>query len=218
MNKNKVLSEAFTWLFYGLILCFGVSFLATFNNSILKLVYFSFGGMSYFIWLIAEIVVALVLTVRIRKLKPTTAKILYLAYALLTGISLTGIFIVYTTSSLTYVFLATAVIFGIFALIGKNSKIDLSKWWIYLFIALLAIIILEIINIFLLNNTLNILICIASIIVFSIYIAYDISRALDENYLSECENKGVFIAFQLFIDIINVFLDLLRLLGKARDN
>ena len=94
----------------------------------------------------------------------------------------------------------------------------MSKWWVYLGVGLLAIIVMEIINIFLMNNTLNIVLCIVSILVFCAYIAYDVQRAMDETFLSDCENKGVYIAFQLFLDIINVFLDLLRLFGKARDN
>ncbi len=218
MEKNKVLTNAFTWLFIGLLTCFGVSFLSTFSETILMLVYGSFGGYGYLVWCIAEIVIAIILTARIRHLKPITAKILYLLYAVITGLSLTGIFIVYTASSLAFVFLATAIIFGVFAIIGKTTNIDLSKWYIYLFMALLAIIILEVINIFLLNETLNIVLCIISVVVFCAYIAYDVQRATDENFLAECDNKGIYIAFQLFLDIINVFLDLLRLFGKAKDN
>jgi len=218
MEKNKVLTNAFTWLFIGLLTCFGVSFISTFSEPLLMLVYGSFGGYGYLIWCVAEIIIAIILTARIRSLKPITAKILYILYAIITGLSLTGLFIVYTASSLAFVFLATAIIFGVFAIIGKTTNIDLSKWYIYLFMALLAIIILEIINIFLLNETLNIVLCIVSIVIFCAYIAYDVQRATDENFLAECDNKGIYIAFQLFLDIINLFLDLLRLFGKARDN
>ena len=218
MEKNKVLTNAFTWLFIGLLTWFGVSFISTFSEPLLMLVYGSFGGYGYLIWCVAEIIIAIILTARIRSLKPITAKILYILYAIITGLSLTGLFIVYTASSLAFVFLATAIIFGVFAIIGKTTNIDLSKWYIYLFMALLAIIILEIINIFLLNETLNIVLCIVSIVIFCAYIAYDVQRATDENFLAECDNKGIYIAFQLFLDIINLFLDLLRLFGKARDN
>ena len=125
MEKNKVLTNAFTWLFIGLLVCFGTSFLGTLNESLFLLIYGSFNGYSYWLWFLAEIIIAIVLTVRIRKMAPTTAKILYLLYTALTGISLTGIFYVYTASSLAIVFLATALTFGIFAFIGKTTKIDL---------------------------------------------------------------------------------------------
>jgi FtsH-binding integral membrane protein len=140
-----------------------------------------------------------------------------LVYTALTGLSLTGIFVVYTASSLAFVFLSAAIIFGIFAIIGKTTDIDLSKWSTYVLVALIAIIILELINIFLLNNTLNIVLSIVSILVFSFFIAYDIQKALDKAFLSNCENKGIYCAFQLFLDFINIFIDLLRLFGKSRD-
>ena len=131
MNRNETLVSAFTWLFIGLLVCFGISFITSVSDSMIQLVYGSFGGWGYMLFLIAEIAVAIYLSVRIYKMKPLTAKIFYLLYAALTGISLTGIFAVYTSSSITYVFLATALIFGIFAVIGKTTDIDLSKWSVY---------------------------------------------------------------------------------------
>lgn len=217
MEKNKILSDAFMWLFIGLLTCFGISYVTTLDMNVFASIYGAFGGYSYLIFAILEIVLAIVLSVRITKMKPTTAKLLYIAYCILTGLSLTGIFVVYTASSLTFVFLATAIIFGIFAFIGKTTKVDLSKWYIFLFVALIAIIILEIINIFLMNNTLNMILCIISILVFSAYTAYDVQSALNKSYLANCENKGIYCAFQLFLDFINLFMDLLRLFGKSKD-
>lgn len=217
MEKNKILGNAFMWLFIGLLVCFGVSYLSTLNEEIPYLIYGSLGGYGYFIFFIVEIVVALFLTFKITTLKPIIAKILYLVYAALTGLSLTGMLFYFTASSIAFVFLATALLFGIFAVIGYTTKIDLSKWYTYLFMALLAIIILEIINMFLLNNTLNIILCMVSVLVFCAYIAYDIKKATDTIFLGECENKGIYIAFELFLDFINIFIDLLRLFGKSRD-
>lgn len=217
MEKKNVLVSAFTWLFIGLLVCFGVSWITTFNEDLQRTIFGAFNGYGYLIYLVLEIVVAFILILRIYKLNPLTAKLLYLVYTALTGLSLTGIFVVYTASSLTFVFLSAAIIFGIFAIIGKTTDIDLSKWSTYVLVALIAIIILELINIFLLNNTLNIVLSIVSILVFSFFIAYDIQKALDKAFLSNCENKGIYCAFQLFLDFINIFIDLLRLFGKSRD-
>ncbi len=217
MKNNEVLSNAFKWLFIGLLICFGISYVSTLNEDIFLLTYGSFGGNAFLVYAIAEIVLAIILSVRITKMKPLTAKILYIGYSLLTGLSLSGIFLIYTASSLTFVFLVTAIIFGAFSIIGKTTDIDLSKWYIYLFVALLAIIILEIVNIFLLNNTLNIILGIVTILVFCAYTAYDVQLAMNNEFLAECENKGIYIAFQLFLDFINLFLKLLRLFGKSRD-
>lgn len=217
MDNKKILSSAFGWLFIGLLICFGISWITSYNEDLTLAVFGAFGGYGYWIYLILELVVAIALIARISKMKPLTAKILYLLYTALTGLSLTGLFVVYTTSSIAFVFLAASIIFGVFAIIGKTTNIDLSKWSTYVLFALIGIIILEIINIFLLNNTLNIVLCIVSILVFSFFVAFDIQKALDKSYLAECENKGIYCAFQLFLDFINIFLDLLRLFGKSRD-
>ena len=217
MKKNEVLSNAFMWLFIGLLVCFVVSYISTYSIEIINLLYGSFNGYGYWIFAIIEIIVALIFVALIRKLSPIAAKIMYLLYAALTGLSLTGIFIVYTSTSLTFVFLATAIIFGIFAIIGKTTNIDLSKWYVYLFVGLLAIIILDIINIFLLNKTLNLFTCIIAIVIFCAYIAYDIQKALDPYFLADTNNKGIYIAFNLFLDFINIFISLLSLFGRSRD-
>lgn len=217
MFNNKVLSEAFTWLFVGLLVCFSVSYFSTLDYNIFINIYSGFTGINYIIFVIAELAIAFALSLFIRKLNPVVAKVLYIIYCALTGLSLTGIFVVYTSSSLTFVFLITAILFGIFALIGRYTKIDLSKVGIYLFIALIAIIILEIVNIFLMNNTLNMVLCIITILVFCGYVAYDINIGMRSAFLDDTDNKGIYIAFQLFLDFINIFIELLRLFGRSRD-
>lgn len=216
-ENNKIITNTFGWLFIGLIVCFGVSFFTTLNDDIVYTVYGALDGYGYIIYLIAELGIALALSLFIRKLNPIVAKVLYVAYTALTGLSLSGIFIVYTHASIAFVFLATAIIFGVFAIIGKTTKVDLTKFGIYLLVALIAIIILEIINIFLANSTLNMTLCIISILVFSGYVAYDIKLALNKAFLAESENKAIYCAFQLFIDFINIFIKLLRLFGQSKD-
>ena len=215
--KNNIVTNTFGWLFIGLLVCFGTAYVSTFNETIATSVFTLFGDATIVIYAIAEIVIAIILTFTILKLNPLIAKILYILYTALTGLSLNSIFIVYTSSSITYVFLATAIIFGIFAFIGKTTKIDLSKWSTFLFVALLSIIILELINIFLANNTLNMLLCIITILVFSAYVAYDIQKVVDPIFLSEVDNKAIFCAFELFLDFINIFIHLLSLFGKSDD-
>lgn len=217
MKKRETLTSAFSWLFIGLLVCFGISWITTYNEPLALSIFGAFNGKAYIVYFILELVIAFILILRIYKLKPLTAKILYLLYTALTGLSLSGIFLVYTATSLSFVFLSAAAIFGAFAIVGKTTNIDLSRWYIYAVFALLAILILEIINIFLLNNTLNILLCIIGILIFTFFTAYDIQKALDKSYMANCENKGIYCAFQLFLDFINIFIDLLRLFGKTRD-
>jgi len=211
MEKNNTLTNAFLWLFIGLLICFGVS-LGCMNY--VDKIYTAGSGI---VFIILELGIALALGLFIRKIPPMLAKILYLIYTAITGMSLTGIFYIYTTASITYVFLATAVIFGAFAVLGKVTKIDLSRWWIYLLVGLFGILVLEIVNIFLANHTLHMGICILSVLIFSAYVAYDVNRLVHSTYLDDTENKGIFFAFQLFLDFINLFIRLLQLFGKSKD-
>lgn len=219
MDNKNILTSTFGWLFVGLLVCFGVSFFTTYNLDILNVAFLWAGSSTVFIYVILELVVVVALSFFIKKLPPIVAKILYLLYTALTGLSLTGVVLVYTAKSIAFVFLATAIIFGVFALVGKYSKLDLSKWSTYLFIALLGILILEIINIFVLNETLDMITSIVGIVVFAGYVAYDIKKVivLADSAVSDESNIGIYCAFQLFLDIINIFLDLIRLFGRRND-
>ena len=147
----------------------------------------------------------------------TTAIVCYGLYSLITGLTLSGIFIIYKLSSIIYIFLISAVLFLIFAIIGKTTKLDLSKFGTLLFMVLLGIIILSIVNIFLGLEGLDFIIAIVSIIVFLGYIAYDMQKVRDLVVVVGEDKAAIFGAFQLYLDFINVFIDLLRLFGKSND-
>jgi len=213
--KNEFLSKVFMNLFTGLLVTFLTGYVISTNIN--ATIFFCTGAMPW-ILSIAEIIIAIVLPIRIHKLSNTTAKILYLLYAALTGLAFTAIFIYYQISSIIWIFLVTSLLFGIFALIGKTTKIDLSKFGIYLFMGLIAILILSIINIFVYNNTLDMITCSLGIIIFLFYVAYDMQKISRLNYynLSE-DNMATIGAFTLYLDFINIFIKLLRLFGKNKD-
>lgn len=212
---KNIFYKVFAWLFVGLLVTFASGYLVSTNLNLLTAI---FAGSGYWIIFILEIVIAIVLGARINKMAPTTAKILYVLYAGLTGLTFSSIFIIYDMISVMLVFLISSILFGIFALIGKTTKMDLSKIGTYLIMGLLAIIILEIVNIFVMNQTLDMATCIISIIIFFGYIAFDMQRLarLDAaGYGSD--NIAIYSAFQLYLDFINLFVKLLRLFGKERD-
>lgn len=215
--KRKILTNTFGWLFIGLLVCFSVSYISTLNEQIFMLLFGGLGGYMYLIYVIAELLLVIFLSARINKMSPLVAKISYILYSMLTGLSLSGIFIVYTKASLSIVFLLSAFIFGIFTIIGKTTKMDLTKWSTFLFVTIITIIIFEIVNIFLLSSTLNTLLSIAGVVVFAAYTAYDIKWALEKSSVIKKENRGLYCAFQLLIDFINIFIDLLRLFGRNKD-
>ncbi len=212
--KNKIYSKMFMWLFVGLLLTFVTGIYTATNNSALNVI---FGKGAYIFLVITELIVAIILSARITKIKPTTAKFLYLLYSFLTGLTFSSLFIVYKLTSILLVFGVSSILFLIFALIGRYSKLDLSKIGTYLLMMLFGIIICSIINVFIGNTVFDVLICIVSIIVFLGYIAYDVQKIERLEGILEEENLAIIGAFELYLDFINIFIDLLRLFGDSRD-
>ena len=93
-------------------------------------------------------------------------------------------------------------------------NINLRKLGIYLIILLLGTILLSFINLFIMNQTLNIVTCIIALAIFVAYIAYDIRKL---EYYEDTENMAIIGAFDLYLDFINIFIRLLELFGKNRD-
>lgn len=212
--KNNIYPKVFLWMFIGLLVTFLTGVYTSTNTDALEVI---FNKGLYWIFALAEIGLAIFLSARIHKMSATTARITYLLYTFLTGLTFSSIFIVYKLESIMLVFLVTSILFLIFALIGYLTKIDLTKIGTILMMMLLGIIICMIINMFLGNETFDIIISCVSVIIFLGFIAYDIQKIKKmENYLPE-DNLAVIGAFEIYLDFINVFLDLLRLFGNADD-
>ena len=212
---KKGFSKMFLWLFIGLLITFGIGYvLSLYPVTMTKLL----GGYKYAIICIAEIGVAIFFGVRLQKMSRTTAIICYVLYSILTGLTFGAIFTVYKISSILSVFLATSVVFLIFAIIGAKVKTDLSKLGMWLMMALIGTIVVSIINIFIGSNVLYTVVSIVAILIFLAYIVYDMNKA--EALMEEVgEEKGaIFGAFQLYLDFINIFIRLLQLFGDLKDN
>ena len=214
LESNKLFSKVFFWMFIGLAITFGIGYYVSVNANMLYNVFNKY----YWLLVIAELVVVIVLSARIRKMKPMTAKIMFCLYSFITGLTFSSIFVVYQITSIVYVFGITALIFLIFAAIGYFTKIDLTKLGIYLFMALFGIIICSVINMFVGSESFNLGLTIACLIIFIIYIAYDIQIIKRNLYMIEEEdNLAIYGALQLYLDFINIFLRLLQLFGRSRD-
>lgn len=214
IQDNKIFSKIFFWMFIGLAITFGIGYYVSLNSNMLYNVFSKY----YIFLIIAEIVVVIWLSARIRKMSPTTAKILFCLYSFLTGLTFSSIFVLYQMTSIISIFGITAVIFLIFALIGYFTKIDLTKLGVYLFMGLLGVIICSIINMFVKSGTFDLTITVIALIIFIAYIAYDIQIIKRNLYtFEEQDNLAIFGALQLYLDFINIFLRLLQLFGRSRD-
>ncbi len=214
MDLTKVLPKVFLWMFLGLAITFGIAYYVSTNDN---MVYNLFAGKKYLIFWIIELVIVLVLSLKIRSLNPITAKIMFIAYSGITGLTLSSVFILYEIMSIVYVFAITAGLFLIFGLIGYFAKIDLTRIGTYLLMALLGIIIAGIINMFVGSETFDLGLCIVGIVLFLVYIVYDVQLLKRNMYgIDNEDNLAIYSALQLYLDFINIFLRLLRLLGKRK--
>ena len=210
---NQVLRKTFLWMFLGLMVTFFTAYVVATNESMLYAVF----GKFYFVLVIIEIVLVLVLAVRITKMSPTVARILFILYSFVTGLTFSSIFIVYEMKSVIFVFLITALLFGILAFMGYVTNADLTKLGTYLMMGLVAILISYVINIFAHNDTFEIIICSISALVFLGFTAYDVKKIEALSNTIDEDNLAIYGALQLYLDFINIFIDLLRLFGNSRD-
>lgn len=215
MGDNKLLSKSFLWMCIGLLVTFVTGFGISMNERMLENI---FGGSGFWILIILEFVLVIVLSARVMKMNPTTAKICFILYSFVSGLTFSSIFVVYELTSIMMIFLVSAIIFGIMAFIGYTTKVDLSRVGFYLLMALLGVILVSIINIFLGNGTLEIIICIICLLLFIGITAYDVQkiRALESTGLPE-DNLAIYGALELYLDFINIFLQILELFAKNKD-
>lgn len=179
-------------------------------------------GPGYFGCIIAELVLVLVLSAAVHKLSPFAAVLMFVGYAALNGLTLSVVFIAYELASVTKVFFITAGMFGGLAVWGSVTKGDLSGIGSLCGMALWGIIIAAVVNIFMGSETLDFVISFVGILVFTGLTMYDAQkirmlaaseRSLDRDTLWRI---GIIGALEIYLDFINLFLSILRLLGKRR--
>jgi FtsH-binding integral membrane protein len=174
------------------------------------------------IWivLLAPLAMVLFLSFRIQKMSLVTAQTTYWAYAGLMGLSLAGIFLMYTGESISRVFFITGGTFAAMSLYGYTTKTDLTRFGSFLIMGLFGVIIASLVNIFLKSTALQFVVSVIGVIVFVGLTAYDTQKI--KAMYSEADSrdtlgkKTVMGALTLYLDFINLFLMLLRLFGGRR--
>lgn len=216
-GMSKFFSKVYLWMFIGLLISGGVAYYTSITPSMIKFVYGSYGWI-----LITELIVVIAFSALRKKVSPGIAKVLFVTYAAISGLTLSSIFLVYKIQSIGMVFLSSSLMFGLLAVYGYITKTDLSSFGKILLFALLAIIIMSVINIFAHNGTFGIIISIISIVVFLGLTAWDMQalKAMYNYYASDEKELGkiaIYGALDLYLDFINIFLQLLNLFGKSKD-
>lgn len=213
---NKIMSQSFIWMFVGLLVTFLTGFAVAHNEVMIVNI---FKNSIYWILCIVELVLVIFLSAKVRSMGKNTARICFLLYSFVSGLTFSSVFVIYKLTSILYVFLLAAVIFLVFGLIGYFTKLDLTKLGTYLMMALFAAIICFVVNIFVGNETFDMVVSIICILIFIGFTAYDVQKIknLAEDGDVPEENLAIVSALNLYLDYINIFLHLLSIIGNSRD-
>lgn len=213
-TENNLVVKTFFWMFLGLLATALTSFL-TYSSGLLETI---LTKGSFDMLLILEIVVVIAFSFFSRKLPATVVSILYFIYAIINGLTMSSVFYVFELNSIVLLFAITALLFGGLALYGYKTNKDLTKIGTILMAVLIVGLIVSIINIFVGNTLIDIIIDWVILFVFFGITAYDMNKIKNGvyNYL-DTDRAHIYAAMDLYLDFINIFLRLLSIFGKRND-
>ena len=212
---SEFMSKTFGWMFAGLLVTFLVGIGAVTTGLIYPLIT---SGL-FILTSIAELVLVFVLSARVQTLQPSTATGIFFAYAVLNGITFSAVFFAYDVQILLTVFALTSLYFGVLAAYGWFTKRDLSGLRPILTAGLIFLLVFWLISMFLPLSGFDRIICFVGLAVFMGLTAYDTQKikqlhAAFEGDYEMSKKASIFAALQLYLDFINIFLYILRLLGR----
>ena len=212
-----LMRKVYVWMAMALVITGLTAWLVATNASLLNLIY----GNSVAIWvlIIAELALVVGLSAAINKLSLTMATLMFVLYSVINGAVFSSIFLVYTTSSIATVFFITAGTFAAMSVFGYVTKADLSSMGKLLMMALIGLIIATVVNLFMKSSGLDMIISYAGVLIFVGLTAYDTQKiknmCLQAPDAGESMQKLALLgALSLYLDFINLFIYLLRILGK----
>ena len=219
---NEFIRSVYNWMAIGLGLTGLVAFYVSNSESLQKIV---FGNqLLFFGLLIGQLILVFTISARVHKMQASTATGLFVLYAALNGVVLSSIFLVYTKSSITSTFFICAATFIACSIYGMSTRRDLTSLGGFMVMGLIGIIIASVVNIFIRSSGMSMIISYIGVIVFVGLTAYD-TQKLKAMALSQPEGLGAAVirkgtiigALTLYLDFINLFLMLLRILGSSKE-
>ena len=212
---SQVMRKVYVKMFLGLLVTALTSWFVLNNETILMTLVQSRGLLIGLC--VAELALVFILSMAINKLSSPLATLLFYVYAVINGVTLTPIFLMYTMSSIALTFFVTAGVFLAMSIYGYTTKSDLTKFGTYLIMGLIGLIICSIINIFWANSVMDWIVSFAGVLIFTGLTAWDtwkikqMAMETDEVNAGKLATLG---ALSLYLDFINLFLYLLRFLGS----
>lgn len=218
--QAQFFAQVYGWMAAGLALTGGISLLVASSAELTQLV---FGNrIMFFALIIAELALVSFLSARAYSWSRGAVQASFLGYAVLNGLTLSVIFLIYTPGSIASTFFTAALMFGTMSAFGYFTKSDLSGWGKLLSMALIGLVIAVVVNMFWANSTLNLVISFVGVILFTALAAYDTQKLKEIAFIGVTEGEetshkaSIMGALTLYLDFINLFLFLLRFFGQRR--
>lgn len=217
--QNSFVARVYNWMGLGLATTALVALVTASSPTLLNLI---LGSQFIFLGLIlGELGLVIALSTAISRLQATTATMMFFLYSALNGLTLSAIFLSYTSTSIANTFFVTAGTFGLTSLYGYATKRDLTSWGGFLFMGLIGIVLASVVNLFMRSEAIHWLVTYAGVIVFVGLSAYDAQKIKQMAAYGfgdeESERKSAVIgALRVYLDFINLFLLLLNLFGRRR--
>lgn len=212
--NNRMIS-VYNNMFLAVVTSLVVSLLVASSSTLMTLL---FGTWLKWVVIFSPLVMIFAMHWVMQKATYGEARAMLHLFAVLMGLSMSGIFVTFTTASIVSAFFGAAVLFGTMSLWGYFTKQSLESWGSFLLVGLIAVVVTSIVNVFLGNSTLAMVVSAVAIIVFLGLTAYDTQRIRQEVSILEPDSKAEILgALSLYLNFINIFMSLLQLFGNRDD-
>lgn len=217
--RSGVMNRVYAWMTAGLLVTGAVASFVAGSETLTSLI---FGNPFMFFGLfIVQIIAVVGLSAGIGRLSPAAATAIFMGYAALNGLTFSAIFLAYTEASIASTFFVTAGTFGAMSLYGYTTKRDLTSVGNFAVMALIGLLIASVVNIFLRSEGLYWILTYAGVLIFVALTAWDTQKIkrMSEQATDEASAGRIAVigALMLYLDFINLFIYLLRILGVRRD-
>jgi uncharacterized protein len=220
---KSFMARVFMWMTIALAITAFVAYFFAKSTALMGMLYSAEGGMTILGWIVmfAPVGFVLLMSFGFQKLSAPVMIILFIIYSLLMGMSLSFIFMTYTTGSIYLMFLIAAGIFAGMSILGYTTKIDLTRFGSIMLIGLVGVVIASVVNMFLRSSALDFIISIVGVLIFIGLTAYNVQnlKRIGSGINmgdSSATKQAVMGALTLYLSFINIFLFLLRLFGKSK--
>jgi FtsH-binding integral membrane protein len=219
---NSFVRSVYNWMCIGLALTGFIAYYVSTNQQLVNLIVGN--PILFFGLIIAELAMVFALSGWVERMSPATATGLFVGYSALNGVTLSVIFRAYTEASIFSTFFVCSATFACCSVYGWTTKKDLTSWGGFLTMGLIGIIIASVVNIFIQSNAMTMILSYIGVIVFVGLTAYDTQKIKNLALTQPVDADGSVVrrlaivgALTLYLDFINLFLMLLRILGSRRD-